>query len=356
MTREEFDSLAIFVAVVEELRREPFFSEDNHDRLTTFNSGSAENASAFFCHPAFLKSAVLPFRKIWMSSERCAFLKRSGTKGIGIRDLVFREHPDKKLTDGYRYWFYESFECKLKQQAHWSHKSNNEIVSIWINTQVAHTGPKNPKNKQSWEFELADFDQWATQIGREKFEFLFRSGLQTIGSTYVGFAEKLAIPLFDDLRKQGRVPGFEAEMALKYNPYPDQRYQIKFDDLFWHLDRESLEETFDRLLARQRFESLHGFLRGLVPSKSEALAAVCHFEQFGAFLKGCNATILDRDSKIDGNLLLRSGPPGFEAYEGRAVRFKDDSEDALRRVYSEFRTRLFEERKRQESQRKCDEW
>lgn len=354
MTQEEFDGLATFVAVVEELRREPFFSEDNHDRLATCNSGSAENASAFFCHPAFLKSAVLPFRKIWMSSERCAFRNHDGTGGI--RDLVFREHPDQTLKDGHHYWFYESFERKLKQQAHWSHKSNSEIISIWINTQVAHTGPKDPNKKKSWEFELADFDQWATQIGREKFEFLFRSSLQTIGSSYVGFAETLAIPLFKELRKQGWVPGFEAEMALKYNPYPDQRYQIMFDDPFWHLDRESMEDTFDRLLARQRFSGLHGFLRGLIPKKPEALAAVCQFEQFGALLKGCSATILEKNSKIDGNLLRRSGPPGFEAYEGRAVRFKGDSEDALRRVYSEFRTCLFEERKRQKRQPKWDEW
>ena len=354
MTQEEFDSLAIFVAVVEELRREPFFSEDNHDRLTTCNSGSVDNASAFFCHPAFLKSAVLPFRKIWMSSERCAFRNHDGTGGI--RDLVFREHPDRKLKDGNRYWFYDSFERELKQQAHWAHKTNNEIVNIWINTQVAHTGPKVPNKKQSWEFELADFDQWVTQIGREKFEFLFHSSLRTIGGIYVRFAETLAIPLFNELRKQGRVPGFEAEMALKYNPYPDQRYQIMFDDLFWHLDRETMEETFDRLLARQRFRGLHNFLRGLVPNKPEALAAVCQFEQFGALLKGCSATILKMDDTIDGNLLRRSGPPGFEAYEGRAVRFKGDSEDALRRVYSEFRTCLFEERKRQKYQRKWDDW
>ena len=360
MTQEEFDSLAVFVAVVEELRREPFFSEDNHYRLTTFNSGSAENASALFCHPAFLKSAVLPFRKIWMPSERCAFRNHDGTGGI--RDLVFHEHPDKKLKDGNHYWFYESFDQQLSAPADFVKETRSDIIDIWINTQAAHTGKKElsgkgkKPNKLVGRFTLRDFDAWAARIGRAKFEFLFRSSLQTIGSIYVGFAETLAIPLFKDLRKQGWVPGFEAEMALKYNPYPDQRYQIMSDDPFWHLDRESMEDTFDRLLARQRFSGLHDFLRGLVPNKPEALAAVCQFEQFGALLKGCSAIILEKDSKIDGSLLRRSGPPGFEAYEGRAVRFKGDSEGALRRVYSEFRTCLFEERKRQKYQRKYGEW
>ncbi len=104
MTQEEFDSLAIFVAVVEELKREPFFSEDNHDHL-------AGNV-AVFCHPMFLKSAVLPFRKIWMERERCAFRKRDGTGGI--RDLVFREFPDHILSGGLRYWFYEHYDSSLK--------------------------------------------------------------------------------------------------------------------------------------------------------------------------------------------------------------------------------------------------
>src|ERR1035441_9342618 len=125
MTQEEFDSLAIFVAVVEELRREPFFSEDNHDRLAACNSGSAENASALFCHPAFLKSAVLPFRKIWMPSERCAFRNHDGTGGI--RDLVFHEHPDKKLKDGNHYWFYESFDQQLSAPADFVKETRSDI-------------------------------------------------------------------------------------------------------------------------------------------------------------------------------------------------------------------------------------
>src|ERR1017187_6000819 len=128
MTTTEFDSLAIFIAVVEELRKEPFFSEDNHEHL----AGDV----GFFCHPAFLKSAVFPFRKIWMSSERCAFKKRAKKKShkktveLGIRDLVFRDFPDRKLLDGHRYWFYDSFERELEKPPDYggTKESNKEII------------------------------------------------------------------------------------------------------------------------------------------------------------------------------------------------------------------------------------
>jgi len=68
---------------------EPFVSDDNHERLVQFKkSDGAQFLIAHFCHPAFLKSAILPFRKLWLSSETCAFEK--------IRNLVFQTHPRRK--------------------------------------------------------------------------------------------------------------------------------------------------------------------------------------------------------------------------------------------------------------------
>src|SRR5580704_5009805 len=159
MTPEDFDSLAIFVAVVEELKGEPFFSDDNHDMM--------QGHTGIFCHPMFLKSAVLPFRKIWMPTERCAFRGLQGTGGI--RDLVFREHPDKRLLDGYRTWFYDTFEAQLSTSlGHaWSTESKLEIINLWLNTQLAHTGRKSSsKKKKSWEIDLADFNKCDARIGR----------------------------------------------------------------------------------------------------------------------------------------------------------------------------------------------
>lgn len=359
MTSDEFDSLAIFVAVVEELRREPFFSEDNHDKLSGSNVG-------VFCHPMFLKSAVLPFRKIWMPSERCAFRKRK--KGEeGIRELVFREHPDKRLLQEYRYWFYHHFDKDLATSSGygWAKESKQEIIDLWVNTQIAHTGPKNPAKKKVWERDLADFNKCDARIGREKFEFLFRSSIRTIGHFYISFEELLAVPLFKKLRdEQGMKPSFEADVALKYNPYPDPKYKIRFDDAFWHLNRETVKETFYRLLTRQRFSGLCDFLRSLLREMDEAVSYVSKCETLEALLKESKAVILDERSNPGTMLFCRSDTsvePGrpqagqikFECYDGRKIRFFGDTPKVLGEVYIKFRGALVEAR---QQQRKPDDW
>jgi hypothetical protein len=189
--------------------------------------------------------------------------------------------------------------------------------------------------------------------------------LRIIGGIYISFEEKLAFPLFRSLLKQGMKPGFEAEVALKYNPYPNSSTNIIVDDVFWHLSRETMEETFERLLARQCFSGLQSFLRGLFSDKKqEALACVCKCETFDAMLKASQAVRLGKDSKAEGRLLCRSGTPtgyaqgkmNFDVFDGRMVRFHDDSEEVFNRVYVDFRTRLFELRKQQRQGNKWQEW
>ena len=70
MTQSEFDQLATFIAVAEELSMEPFVSADNHEKLAQFKgAGGSDRVIAFFCHPAFLKSVLMTFRKLWWDSE-----------------------------------------------------------------------------------------------------------------------------------------------------------------------------------------------------------------------------------------------------------------------------------------------
>ncbi len=365
MTPEEFDSLAIFVAVVEELRREPFFSEDNHDKMV--------GDSAVFCHPMFLKSAVLPFRKIWMNSERCAFVKRDHKTGKlkddGIRELVFREFPERVFVEAYRERFYDMFDGQLDTSFGygWATETKREVINLWLNTQTAHTGPMDYTNKKNHEFDLADFNTRDARIGREKFEFLFRSSIGTVGWYYIAFEEALAFPLFRKLRdEQGMKPSFEADMALKYNPYPSSDYKIVFDDVFWHLNRETPEETFDRLLLRQRFSGVRAFLRAVFPKKSEAQARVGELDSLDAILKASETVVLDGNSVPSGGLLCRSATNTgyghalerifFDFYQGRKVRFQDDSREVLSRSYLEFRACFLKERKQQRQPDKPQGW
>ncbi|HYJ07174.1 MAG TPA: hypothetical protein VEX43_18740, partial [Chthoniobacterales bacterium] len=221
---------------------------------------------------------------------------------------------------------------------------------------IVHAGKKRfPSGKTAGEFDLSDFDRWAQQIGREKFEFLFRISLRTVGSYYVEFLEKLAAPLYWNLRRAGVTPGFEAGAALEYSPYPDPRYRITFDDVFWHLDKESMEETFDRLLDRQSYRGIRSLLDAFFPrNRAAALAAVCEGTDFHAFMTANGAQVLEADEDV-AQFQLRGGSGssgilgvvGFNAYEGRRLRFYQGDQSILAQIYLDFRRCLLAERKKQ---------
>ena len=342
LTQPEFDQLATYVAVAEELRAEPFMSEDNHERLTNFpDSENREQFFATFCHPAFLKSAVAPFRKLWLPSEPCAYEK--------VRDLVFRASARDEAFAANVYWFTERYSSVLNVSSdpRWTEDSTREVIDLWLYTQAVHAGPKDfGGKKQKKHYELKDFDHKAQTIGREKFEFLFRMGIRSVGSFYITFLQKLAYPLFYSFIRAGMTPGFEAAAALKYNPYPDDRYDITFDDVFWHLDKESMEETFDRLLERQNYGIIQSLFRGFFKNRAEALAALCENESFRQLMERSNAAIMEGQPTAQ-DQMQRMSMSSFEVYRDRRIRFLTTTEAEFIRVYEDFRQCFLEERKRQ---------
>src|SRR5439155_24272672 len=215
---------------------------------------------------------------------------------------------DQKLVESYRHWFYDLYSRQLEESADrdWANESRRDILDIWIYTQAAQDGKKQyQEGKNIGRFSLLDFDQWAERIGRERFEFLFRSSVRAVGYLYIQFLEKLAAPLFWHLTRKSQMrPGFEAAAALKYNPYPDPRYRITFDDVFWHLDKESTEETFDRLLERHTYAGLKAFLQGCFENKRDALAAVSKDMTFPALLKSSDTVLLKSDDVVQNDQLM----------------------------------------------------
>jgi hypothetical protein len=227
---------------------------------------------------------------------------------------------------------------------------------MWLYTHAVHAGPKELQKKNSNRLHrtLQEFDQWVKTLGREQFEYQFRLHLRLIGSDYVAFANYLAQPLYYKLRNEsGMSPGFEAEAAMAYNPYPDPRFRITFDDPFWHLNKESLEETFVRLLARQVFDSVRRLFVAFFPTRASALAAVCEFSTLEFLFVGVGGSLL-KEGEVPTGLLRSSGgggfsagSVGFEAYEDRKLRITAGEQVKLASYYLAFRKELFEERKRQ---------
>lgn len=356
MEQENFDRLALFFAVASELKFEPFLSKDNHERLGPMGS---ERPAAHFCHPAFLKSALMPFRKLWLRSEQCSFEK--------VRGIVFEHHHDRNLVSANQSFFVDWYSRTLNEPADskWAAESTQEILDMWIYTQAIHAGQReNSQGKivNERDASVQDFDRWVKRIGRVKFEFLFRLSLRQVGDIYVQFLDKLAAPLFLKLTQDGMVPGFEADAALKFSPYPDLRHNITFDDVFWHLDKESMEDTFHRLLVRQQYGILRGLLRGLFGTIPAALSAVCESADFTSLFDKNGVTLLPEQPPLTDELISRNstsvipfGPIVVDVLKSRRVWFDKSARATFEEIYLDFRTCLFEERKRQRRPRSWDD-
>jgi hypothetical protein len=152
------------------------------------------------------------------------------------------------------------------------------------------------------------------------------------------------------------VPGFEANAALQHNPYPDPLSRITFDDVFWHLNKESMEETFDRLLDRGSYSGMKCILRAFFRENwpATALAAVCEAADFSAFLAVNGGRILDENEIVEGfpcgavtNSTSPFGIIRVEVYPARQIRLSYGTGEIFPRIYEDFRTCLFAERKSQ---------
>lgn len=350
--QEDFDRIALFVAVAGELRREPFLSEDNHDTLSILDK-SSEPPFAHFCHPAFLKSAILPFRRLWLESERCSFEK--------VHTLVLKHHFDQAAVAAYLPFHEELYIRRLDQPAdkEWAQETTRHILDIWLYTQAIHAGQRESRDGRligKNDPTLQQFDELAHRIGREKFEYLFRVSVRIVGSTYVQFLTEFAEPVFYRLQRDGMKPGFEARAALDFNPYPHPFSRITFDDVFWHLDKETMEETFDRLLARESYRIMRGLLRALFErNRASALAAVCRSGDLAELFEINKVVFLKERPAFSPELLCRQsagfssqfGPIEFDVFKGRKIWIDQRTRNVFEEVYRDFRRSLFQEREKQ---------
>jgi hypothetical protein len=221
---------------------------------------------------------------------------------------------------------------------------SDPFIDLWIYTQGAHIGHVGkPQNFQG--FELTDFDEVVAKAGRARFENAFRTSLRLIGkNSYLSFNRVLIRPIFKRLLQLGHVPNFETHAALKFGPYPKQADRILLADPFWHLDKESEEETFDRLIERWRFRDFSTFFNGYFRIRRSALEALKAYESLDVLLTATAATILDAPSPTLslGSSFYAKGDMNNNAgevhvYDGKAVHFADRSRIFLNHNYRQLR-------------------
>jgi hypothetical protein len=351
------DALARYIAVTREMKGEPFFSEDNRDTLVGVEG--RKDRFARFGHPAFVKSAILPFRKLWLPSEPCHFEK--------VRDNLMQAYgqmPVGKFSrlESYLSHYYESHERSLEDLVPFALRISNvskvkDIIELWVHTVGVHTGRDESLKKSQGKFKLEDFDAVDRKAGRNEFEWCFRINMLLIAyNSYLHFAEIIAEPIFEHLLQTGYRPSFEVESALKFNPYANDGSDRLLIDPFWHLDKESEEETFDRLLKRQSFNHFDTFFngyyfKGMGYSKRKTLNNLKEHESFEKLLDETGATLLtepDDSLKLGSSFGVRE-INSFQyysviVYENRVVYMEGKALQVLESTFKRFRHAFIEHR------------
>lgn len=351
------DALARYIAVTREMKGEPFFSEDNRDTLV--GAESHKDRFARFGHPAFVKSAILPFRKLWLPSEPCHFGK--------VRDNIMRAYGQMPVgefsrLESYLSHYYGSHKRSLEGLAPSALRIGNvskiqDIIELWVHTVGVHTGRDESLRKPQGKFKLEDFDAVDRKAGRNEFEWCFRINMLLIAyNSYLHFAEIIAEPIFERLLQTGYKPSFEVESALKFNPYANDGADRLLIDPFWHLDKESEEETFDRLLKRQSYSHFDTFFngyyfKGMGYSKRKALNNLIDYESFEELLDATGATLLtepDDSHKLGSRFGVRE-TSSFKSYsvivyenhvvytEGKALEVFESTFESFRHAFMKHR-------------------
>jgi hypothetical protein len=175
-------------------------------------------------------------------------------------------------------------------------------------------------------------------------------------NSYLHFAQIVAEPIFQHLQSRGYVPKFEVSLALRFNPYLEKNSRL-LKDPFWHLDKETEEQTFDRMLKRQRFDGVESlfsslYFKGMGYAKRNAMTDLKRFENLTDLLSEYSVTRLSQSNKSlssMGQFSVREDGYGscsypVIVYEEKTIYFEGKSEEILRVIYGAFRNAFLRHR------------
>lgn len=266
--QEEVDTVAAFVEATEEMRSGPFFGEDEPMALKASGTEGGTLYSAEFGLPEHLKSALIPFRRLWMHEEPCNF---RNVCNILYKDCKY--DPTRQFISYIR----DQWKRSLKEWVHlplgsWIDLRPGEVVDIWLNTQAFHVGKKPRKGRYSRD----DFERYRRKLGDARFEFLFRTLVDWFGHLFFSLLPVTRIALRYWAEHEGLSP--TNEIRMPFGPIGNQTAedgsQVVRDRLGWSPSSETLDQRLVRLLRRSTFSELSRFLKMLEPNQLDSLRQV----------------------------------------------------------------------------------
>ncbi len=266
---------------------EPFFGKDDPVRLQR----TGPTAVTYFLGDRFhFRSALISFRRIWMSQESSHWEKVVG--------FLMEPQLPFSVTSMARY--YHGTIASEKQREGFPAKVNVvRIIDLWLNTVFAHDGLIGPNDR-------AEFEQLATLHGSAAFEYAFRNAVKSFGFHFINLANFAAKPALEFLRSQNVTPSFTrvAAFGRKRRERLANGNVVIREGSSEYFSEELLQQRFGRLLRRHEYRDLHMVCEHLDVSEKELLYATLRAPDFIAFVTDLGGTVI-------------VGPPS----EGRANRF-----------------------------------
>ena len=250
VTQKEVDNVAAFVQAVRELKTEPFFGEDELYGIQVSPKIHIDVGT-----PANLKSALAPFRRIWMESEPCNFncvynILYRNCENDQLQGLMAecRANLEKSKKD----WLFPIGPPELTPQ---------KTVEVWLNTRYAHIGQSSRQGK----FTSEDFAKFEKTIGSAQFEFFFRLAVRSIGTSYINLLQFAELALEQWAKNNGIKPTHPttSSFGVVGTEVTGDGTTITRDTPGWSPTQESSEARCDRLLRRKRFHNLETLLNHL---------------------------------------------------------------------------------------------
>lgn len=343
---KQVTSLTLFIEAAEQLAESAFFGED--DKCVLRCEGEPDNfrvTGATFGSPIVRKSVLAPFRRIWMNDEDsnfhtvCGVIQKYGTN-----------EPRVACAAGQRALFNHNMQhSAIRGDA----ITNKGLIELWLYTQFAHGGKPD---------ERKCLDALISKYGKSVVEFGFRHGLKTAGAHFLILLRECVLPEFRVWREQlGIQPAFVTMDAFGRDGRTELGNEVILRSRGGALaDNETIEQTFSRLIERDRFSALKTELFRMFNLDScsrvkgdqwmrisGACAAIEKFTTLVDLISSKGFIIAPSDyiarrETAHHEFLDKQGSRRGQVqwFEPDAVMFTDAALDLLQELYAEFRTAL----------------
>ena len=164
-SQQDIDRIASFVEAVRELKKEPFFHEDENRSVSIQGDKHTFRVGDRF----HFRSVLVTFRRIWMNDEASNF--------FSCYNILWRFQPslESLLLKDWRQKAVSILEgdafVGLQHQQEGSKLTANELIDLWINAVFAHVSIKKDEDKRH------QFDALIDSYGPAFMEYAFRQAV-----------------------------------------------------------------------------------------------------------------------------------------------------------------------------------